>query len=89
MAGTSKLHTDLAIPPEEYLLEAMRELGVTRSELARRMGRPEQTVQKIFDGEMRITSDVATHLKWATGVSAGIWIGLENEYRIALAQEGE
>lgn len=79
----------MAIPPGEYLAEAIEDLGMSQAELARRMGRPPQTINEIIQGHKSITSDTALQLERVTGVSADIWLGLEDDYRLALAREEE
>lgn len=80
------LHSDLAIPPGEYLAEVLSELGVTRSELARIMNRPLDSLNAIFDGDEAITSDTAKQLEKVVKVPAHIWLGLEVGYQLALAR---
>lgn len=79
-------HSDLAIPPGEYLGEVLSELGMTKNELARRMNRPAPKLSAIFSGEKAITPDTALQLENVVGVPAHIWIGLESEYRLTLAR---
>ena len=89
MANGSRVASDLAIPPGEYLVEAIQELGIEQAELARRMGTTVQAIHEIVWGRVSITSDIAGQLERETGVSADIWLGLENDYRLALARRGE
>lgn len=89
MRTEQRHHSDMAIPPGEYLAEAIEDLGMSQAELARRMGRPPQTINEIIQGHKSITSDTALQLERVTGVSADIWLGLEDDYRLALAREEE
>jgi len=90
MATESSIHSDLAIPPGEYLEEVLGELGMTKDELARRMSRPASKMSSIFSGAKAVTPDTALQLEVVVGVPAHIWLGLETEYRLALArQQGE
>jgi len=59
------VQTDLAIPPGEYLEEVLEELGITKDELARRMGRPAQKLSPILKGRKAITPDTALQLEKA------------------------
>lgn len=81
--------SDLAIPPGEYLEEVLAELGMTKDELARRMGRPASKLSHIFNGTKRITEETALQLEKVVGVPAHIWTGLEAEYRLTLARNEE
>ncbi|MBW2612107.1 MAG: HigA family addiction module antidote protein [Deltaproteobacteria bacterium] len=80
------MHSDLAIPPGEYLEEVISALGMTKDELARRMDRPAPKLSAIFKGHKAITPDTALRLEKVVGVPAHIWTGLEAEYRLALAR---
>jgi len=79
-------HSDLAIPPGEYLEEVISELGMTKNELARRMSRPAPKLSAIFTGAKAITPDTALQLEKVIGVPAHIWTELEAEYRLTLAR---
>jgi len=81
-----ELHSDLAIPPGEYLEEVLVELGMTKDELARRMDRPAPKLSAIFKGRKAITPETALRLEKVVGVPAHIWTGLESEYRLSLAR---
>ena len=81
------LHSDLAIPPGEYLEEVLSDLGMTKNDLAKRMGRPAAKLSSIFKGEKQITAETAVQLENAVGVPAHIWLGLESEYRLVLARQ--
>ncbi|MCD4813216.1 HigA family addiction module antidote protein [bacterium] len=78
---TKKMHSDLPIPPGEYLQEVLEELGLSQTELSRRIGRSIQRVNEIIKGTKPITSEIAIQLEMVMGVSAKIWTGLESEYR--------
>jgi HTH-type transcriptional regulator / antitoxin HigA len=82
-------HSDLPIPPGEYLEEVLEELRMSKAELARRMGRPATKISAIFKGEKAITPETAMQLQKVVGVPANIWLGLESEYRLALARQAE
>lgn len=77
--------SNLAIPPGEYLAEVLGELGMTKDDLAHRMGEPATQLIPIFSGERVITPEIAMQLERIVGVPAHIWTGLEAEYRLTLA----
>ncbi|MGB2927275.1 MAG: HigA family addiction module antitoxin, partial [Desulfobacterales bacterium] len=87
MVTNKDIYSDLAIPPGEYLEEVLYELGMTKDELARRMGRPATKLSPIFKGEKAITPETALQLEQVVGVPAHIWLGLETEYRLTLARQ--
>jgi HTH-type transcriptional regulator/antitoxin HigA len=83
------IHSDLPIPPGEYLEEVVEALGMTKGELARRMVRPASKLSPIFKGTKAITPDTALQLEKVVGVPAHVWLGLEAEYRLTLARRQE
>lgn len=87
METNREFHSDLAIPPGDYLLEVTESLGMPQAELARRMGRPIQAVSEIIKGHKAITPETALQLEEVVGVPAHIWTGLESEYQLAKARE--
>ena len=84
MTPEQKLHSDLAVPPGEYLEEVISELGMTKDELVRRMGQPATKVSSLFQG-----TEAGAAVGKTVGVPANIWLELEAEYRLALACESE
>lgn len=83
------LHSDLAIPPGEYLLEVLEDQEMSQADLARRMGRPVQAINEIVKGGKAVTPETALQLDQVTGVPAHIWTGLEEEYRLTRAKHKE
>ena len=86
MTTEPTVHSDLALPPGEYLEEVIAELDMSKDELARRMGRPAAKLSAVFKGEKAITPGTALQLEKVVGVPAHIWLGLESEYRLTLAR---
>lgn len=89
MTTEPELISNLAIPPGEYLEEVLEDLGMSKGELATRMGRPLSKLSQIFNGKKAVTPDTALELERATGVGAHIWTGLEADYRLAKARKAE
>lgn len=89
MTTRETVHSNLAIPPGEFLEEVIEDLGMTKDELARRMGRPATKLSPIFSGVKAITPETALQLEQVVGVPAHIWTGLESEYRLTLARNAE
>jgi HTH-type transcriptional regulator/antitoxin HigA len=86
MMTKQTFHSDLAIPPGEFLEEVIADLGMSKDDLARRMNRPAAKLSAIFRGDKTITPDTALQLEKVVGVPAHIWTGLESEYRLTLAR---
>ena len=81
-----RLHSDMPIPPGEFLREHLEETGMSQAELARRLGRPRQAVNEIIRGKKAITAETALQLERVLSTPAHIWLGLELEYRLVLAR---
>lgn len=87
MMTNSVPHSDLAVPPGEFLLEVADDLGMSQADLARRMGRPTQAINEIIKGEKVITPETALQLEQVLAVPAHIWTGLEAEYQLVKARQ--
>jgi len=80
-------HSDLPIPPGEYLEEVLEACDMSKAELARRMGRPATKLNEIYKGRKAITPQTAMQLEMVLGLSASFWLGLESEFRLTLARQ--
>jgi len=89
MATRETIHSDLAVPPGEFLAEVLEDLGMSQADLARRMGRPAQAINEIVRGTKALTPETALQLERVVDVPAHIWLGLEAEYRLILARQVE
>ena len=83
------LHSDLPIPPGEYLAEVLAEYGMSQADLAQRMERPPQAINEIVQGRKAITHETALQLAEVLRVPAEIWLGLETEYQLTRARRAE
>jgi HTH-type transcriptional regulator / antitoxin HigA len=84
----AELHSDLPIPPGEYLAEVLADYAMSQADLARRMDCPVQAIDEIVQGQRAITHEIALQLEQALRVPAVIWIGLETEYQLTKAGAG-
>lgn len=80
---------DYAVPPGETLAEWLEEAGMTQVELARRMNRPEKTINEIIKGKAAITAETAAQLERVTAIAGRLWLRLEQDYRAALVRQDE
>ena len=86
MVARTKAYADVAIPPGEYLEEEMEARGLSQKELARRMGRPVNTVNEIVNGKKAITAETALQLEEVMPeVPARFWLNLEVDYQLTKA----
>jgi HTH-type transcriptional regulator / antitoxin HigA len=72
---------DYAVPPGATLLDTIEDLGMTQTELARRMGRPLKTVNEIINGKAEITAETSIQLERVTGIPAAFWNNAEATFR--------
>ncbi|MDA1257610.1 MAG: HigA family addiction module antitoxin [Chloroflexi bacterium] len=86
IADQAQIHSDLAIPPGETLLDELRERGITQKAFAGMIGRPYQVVNAIVNGKKAITAETALQFEKALGISAVTWMNIESAYRLALAR---
>ena len=77
--------SDAVIHPGELLAEEIEARGMSQRELATLMGRSPQVVSEIVRGRRGISADTAIQLEAALGTAAHIWVGLDADYRLALA----
>ena len=75
------------IPPGEILLEEfMRPLGISINALARGIDVPPNRVCAIVNAKRSITADTALRLGKYFKVSPEIWLGLQADYDLRVAQ---
>ena len=77
-----RIYSDIAIPPGKILMDTIKALSISLDELARRMGRPIQTINEVIEGKKEITADTAAQLEKVLGTPAYIWLNLERGYRL-------
>ena len=75
------------IHPGEILLEEfMRPLDISINRLARDINVPPNRISEIVNGKRSITADTALRLGKYFGVSPQIWLDLQSDYDIRVAQ---
>lgn len=79
--------TITAIHPGEHLAEELSELGMSASELARKLGVPPNRITAILNGQRAITGDTALRLAHFFGTSAQFWLNLQNLYELRIAEQ--
>jgi len=80
-----------AIHPGEHLAEQLDELGMSASELGRRLGVPTNRITAILNGQRAITGDTALRLGHFFGMSPQFWLNLQaiHDLRAAEAKMGK
>lgn len=67
--------------PGVTLAETLSSLGITQSELAKRISRPEKTISEIINGNKAITPETAIQLERALNIPSSFWNNLEKNYQ--------
>jgi antitoxin HigA-1 len=76
-----------AIHPGEHLAEELKELGMSATELARKLDVPPNRITGILNGQRAITGDTALRLAHFFGTSAEFWLNLQSLYELRVAQK--
>lgn len=75
------------IHPGEILFEEfMKPMGISINMLARDIAVPPGRVSAIVNGKRAITADTAIRLGKYFGTSAEVWVGLQADYELRIAQ---
>ena len=75
------------IPPGEILFEDfMKPLGISMNQLARDIDVPPGRISEIVHAKRAITADTALRLGKYFGISPEIWLNLQADYDMRLAQ---
>lgn len=76
-----------AIHPGEHLAEELEVLGMSASELARKLDVPANRVTAILSGQRGLTGDTALRLAHFFGTSAEFWLNLQSLYDLRIAEK--
>lgn len=77
----------IAIHPGEHLAEELKELGMSATELARKLDVPTNRITGILNGQRAITGDTALRLSHFFGTSAEFWLNLQSLYELRIAEK--
>ncbi|MCC5650832.1 HigA family addiction module antidote protein [Nostoc sp. XA013] len=75
------------IHPGKILADELHELQMSASELARILHVPTNRITEIINGERAITADTALRLGQWFGTGADLWMNLQKNYELRLAEE--
>lgn len=76
-----------AIHPGEHLAEELEALGLSASELARKLDVPPNRITGILNGQRGLTGDTALRLAHFFGTSAEFWLNLQSLYELRIAEK--
>lgn len=80
---------DYAVPPGWILDEYLESWGISQAEFARRCGRSPKFISEILSGVAPLSPETALQFEKVLGLNATVWLGMEVNYRLHLAQEAE
>lgn len=86
---TNEYQPDVVTPPGKTLQEVIETLGMTKAELADRIGKTPKTVGEIIKHGAPITPGTAMELEKVLGVPSSFWNNRERRYRESLALQEE
>ncbi len=78
---------DSVTPLGNTLVETLEAKGMTRTELADRMGYPLSTIDEIITGNTAVIPEIAVRLEQALDVPASFWNNRERRYRESLVAQ--
>ncbi len=87
--ATNQYSPDYAVPPGWVLEERLEVEGLSQAEFARRCGRSPKLISEIIAGQAPLEPGTALQFEKVLGVDAGIWLGIEADYRLHRAREAE
>lgn len=82
---TVKNDAIIAIPPGTTIKELLQDQKISQKKFAERINLSEKDMDRLINGEMPLTEDIANRLEFAIGVPAEFWNKLEKNYRKKLA----
>jgi addiction module HigA family antidote len=84
---TTKQRLLAPIHPGEILFEEfMKPMGISINRLARDIAVPPGRISAIVNGKRAITADTAIRLGRYFGTSPDVWMGLQTDYELRVAQ---
>jgi len=84
-------HRYIAIPPGESIKEVIEDRAISLSELAKGISVTDAHLEKLINGDVEITVDIAERLERYLGITSQFWLNLEAIYqdKKAKIKEGE
>jgi addiction module HigA family antidote len=75
------------IHPGEILADELAEIGLNASQLAQKIGVPENRIYQIVRGQRRLTADTALRLGKFFNTGAELWMNLQKAYELDVARQ--
>ncbi len=71
-----------AIHPGEFLLDELKEIEISATELSRQIDVPPNRISQIINGKRDVTADTALRLGKFFGTGPELWINLQKAYEL-------
>ncbi|MCK5148928.1 HigA family addiction module antidote protein [bacterium] len=82
-------YTDIPVHPGEHLKDTLKELDLSQTQLANRIGLSRKVVNSILNGKAPITPSTSILLERVLGMQAHIWNNLQQNYDLNMAYLSE
>ncbi len=80
---------DYAVSPGQVLEDELEAREISQAEFARRCGYSAKHISEIISGKAPVAPDTAIRFQQVLGIDAGVWLGIEANYRLRLARLAE